>query len=218
MAPGKAQGQTVMRMDRENLNAVTADVSSGRFMRIFFLTFWIPYIIFISALPAWPENSGIDLLKQKMVEIHTMDNTIEKKHGQIVDIHGHLDRLLKKLTAEIQAQKDNRPFVGLQDPAAHPRVGFNVQLIRRLNAILSVLQKRIEYFREGRQRLAFLSRQAQDDVMIMQTVSRMTVDRLISKIDRTLAEYQVSSRAPVIDGSRLQMESHEKTFEGLMLN
>ena len=182
------------------------------------LIFWVPIFICLFASPVRPYDSSVGRLKEKMVEIHNMDNTIRKKYEQIVAMTHKLENMSDELAGEILVEKEKRRLSNYSAAVENPRIAFNLQLLRRLNGTLSVLNHRIDYFKEGRQRLAFLSRQAEDDVMIMHTVSKMAIDRLIGKIDQTLSEYQAASHAHMIDVDRILMENREETFERLMLN
>ena len=99
-----------------------------------------------------------------------------------------------------------------------PRIRNNIQLLGRLDAVIHLLENKQRYLRESRFRLGFLNRQAEDDLMIMNTVSHMAVDALLTEIDSAVETIEAATKSPLVDLDRLAPESPEEAWRRLLVD
>ena len=161
-------------------------------------------------IQAGPESS--DRLTGKMSEITRMNAEIRAHHNQARDLRRQMVGIMEALSQEIHRKRTEREIVIFEEGRRIPRIKYNLDLIGRLRAAIVLIDRKIDYLQQGLDRLDFLSRHVQDDVMLLKAVSHVTVDALIGEIDRALTEYRSAANESLIDTRRLVPESPDKIW------
>ena len=128
-------------------------------------------------------------LQQKMAEINLLQNQLNQRKNNAVEIreklYGHLSILGSEIKT-IAAQKKIETFKGAQ---AHPRVLHNLQLYGEVQSYIDQINQKIRYYQIGLDKLDYLYQCADDDLKIINTLTHLKIEALVTQIDMVIQTY-----------------------------
>ena len=118
-----------------------------------------------------------------------------------------------RLNREIRTERHQRNIDEYTAGIQIPLIRYNLELIGTIEALISLLDKKIDYLHDGRNKLAHFNRQIQDDVQILNTVGTMNTDTLMDRIDLTLEAYAAATGNRLIDAGNLPVEDRQVIWD-----
>ncbi len=170
---------------------------------------WVFFLAILYPGGAVANNTNIERLNAKSAEIEQMKETVQTRYRQTLDIREQLGEMLGNFEEEIRHELTQRKISGFTKAMGVSRIHYNLELIRKLRAYMVLLDKKIIYFQEGRQKLDFFTRQVQDDMMILNTVNHMAIDALIDRIEQALNQYASAVGDDLMDAGAIAPEDLE---------
>lgn len=161
-------------------------------------------------------NPKENILRQKMTEILSMRGRITEKRAQAIEIHEHLKGQLAEIKDEIKSEQKRLKTGSFQKAISFPRIDYNLKLVQRLRAYISMLSDKIVYFQIGNDMLEFLYEHADDDLRIVQILNDMKVEKLMARIDQVLQEYLTATNNDPVDVQNVVPGKSEKTWNEIM--
>lgn len=134
-------------------------------------------------------DSKADILREKIEQILSLREQISKKQMQAIEIRENLKEQVSKLRAEMIDDQKLLRIMSYEEAAHSPRIYYDLMLVLQLRAYISKLDEKIEALESGNAKLGFLYLQADDDLMIVETLNHMTIEKLLAQIDKALREY-----------------------------
>lgn len=153
------------------------------------------------------------LLQQRIADIQDLQGRMADIRQQALVLQGTLQDRAKEYAGEIRQARQARGLKSFKQAIGVYRVRCNLKLVQQISAYLAAVSERIEFFEEGRERIDFMHRQAQDDLKMVQTLSDMEIAEFISRIDRALATYTAAVNSSLFDIETLKQEKLEAIWE-----
>ena len=123
-----------------------------------------------------------------------------------------------ELKEEIKGKKRKLRIASWQEAIHNPRVGYNIKLIQKILVYISRLNEKIQYLGIASEELAFLYQQAEDDLKVLETLSDMKIEKLMSQINQTTHKYQPDANALSIDVNGIVLSSPEEVWNSIILS
>jgi chromosome segregation ATPase len=155
-------------------------------------------------------------LNRKISEISALQNRLSDRIAVALKTRDQLQNQIAELAKEINRIRDHRQIKSYHAAVKHPRINYNIELIRTLRVYIDRLNARLRYFRNGNETLTFLHQQVIDDLQLIQTLNDMEVDRLIHKINYVLDEYIPEIKNHLITVENIQGDSSEKIWDAII--
>lgn len=174
---------------------------------------WVfPIVLAVCCVaPVFADESAIFRLNEKLSEIDRMHAALTTSLARAAEIRTRLDAITASLVEEIRREKHAQ----LSDLPRHPRIRNNLELIRSIRAFAALLDEKIANLELGMDQLNFYANRIRDDVRLLEAVDHMTVDSLVTAIDRLLGEYETVSDGRLIDAANLKTEPVEMIWSRL---
>ena len=134
------------------------------------------------------------------------------KIDQGIEMRIFLQKRLKELQNEIEAEWNRIVFDPSEVPLENLRINYNLNLIQHLQAYIDRLDERIAYFQAGNERLKFYLQQIQDDIAIINTLKDMEIEYLIDGVDRVLHEFTPEVKKKIFDVFDINLKPIDKVW------
>lgn len=177
----------------------------------------IPALLVLSILsnPAAASNRKTAALDQKIIEISALQVRIIDKIDQGIEMRIFLQKRLKELRNEIRIEQNRFGIYVSQAPLEILRINYNLHLIQYLRAYIDQLDKRIDYFQTGNERLKFYLRQIKDDIAIINTLKDLDIENLIALLDSVLNEFIPETHKPIFDAFDIRLMPIEQIWSDI---
>ena len=137
-------------------------------------------------------------LRRTMADISLLNSQLTQRKDDAVRMHEELASRLKDIRNEVKEQVLG---TGVKDATAAmqiPRIRFDLRLIGEIQAYMNQYARKIRYYRVACDRLSYLYQQADDDLKIVNTLSGMKIDALVSQTEMILSAYFPDAQTLVI--------------------
>lgn len=138
-----------------------------------------------------------------------MHTAVASRLTRAIQIRREFGAMSNRLTTEIQHRKSQLGVQSFSQAKRIPRIKYNVALIGELNALTEQLNEKITYLQGCLHNLEYHRRQTQDDVLLLNTVKDMEVDRQIEQLERALLESEFATTVDLIDMDNLSFDDPE---------
>ena len=156
-------------------------------------------------------------LNRKISEIAALQNSIADRIAIALKTREQLQNQIIELAKEINRVRDHQEIKSYHAAVKHPRIHYNIKLIRMLRAYIDRLNARMRYFRSGNETLTFLHQQVIDDLQLIRTLNDMEVDRLVHKINSVLDEFIPETKNHIFTVENIQGASFEKIWDEIII-
>lgn len=128
-------------------------------------------------------------LQQKMADINLLQNQLNERKSEAIEIREKLYTHLSTLKAEIETVAAKENINEFKTAQNIPRIRYNMRLIAEILSYIDQFNQKIRYFQIGQDKLEYLYQQADDDLKIINTLTNLKIEALVSQIDVIVFEY-----------------------------
>ena len=157
-------------------------------------------------------------LNRKMSEISALQRNLTDKITLAAEKRNQLEQNALELKNEINAQREQFKIASYQAAIQNPRIDYNLKLIQLLIGYIARLNEKIQYFKNGQETLTFYFQRAEDDLLMIRTLSDLETDKLISQINEILDEYIPETGRPMFDVNDIPLKDTEKIWNEIFKN
>lgn len=178
------------------------------------------FVLMTLSLTILPSASGslkTVTLEKKINEISILRAQIIDKIDQAVEMRFHLERRLAELTNEIHLEQLRAEIYSPRAALQNLRIRYNLSLIQTLQAYINLLNERIDYFRNGKERLKFLVDQINDDMAVIDILKDMEIENLIDRINLVLDEYIPETQKQIFNATHIRVRPIEYVWESISI-
>jgi len=151
-------------------------------------------------------------LNRKIAEISSLQQGLSQKISLVMQKQEQLEQKVDELEKEIHHEKEQMQIESYLKAIRNPRIEFNLKLIQLLLGYITGLTEKISYFQNGYQTLDFFRQQAQDDLLMIQTLNDMEIVNLIAQINSAFDEFIPELSRPVFDTNEIPLKDTEKIW------
>jgi hypothetical protein len=155
-------------------------------------------------------------LNRKMAEISSLQQSLSQKISLVMQKQEQLKQKVDALEKEIKQEKEQFQIESYLKAIRNPRIEFNLNLIQLLYGYITGLTDKISYFQNGYQTLDFFRQQAQDDLLMIETLNDMEIDKLIAQINSVLDEFIPELGKPIFDTNDIPSKNTEKIWNEII--
>ncbi len=177
-------------------------------MSLALLLWWV----FILAAPA-SANPKLSELERKIADLSLLEEQLAHRITQIQGIRGALIEQRNMLTSEVNLLVKNHQIKSLQQAQEQMRVRNNIELLRTVLTYGDELDAKILFYQNGRERLAYLSRLAEDDMRMISALNDLKIDALTTQISLIVNRYLPEAHAIQIDPQRVTLLSAQQVWD-----
>ncbi len=158
-------------------------------------------------------NSKIDLLQQKIADLQLLDNELEHQISLASELKSKLVERSRTIEQELLDLNRLLKLRSFQEVLQKPRFSYDLKLLKILYAYIDALEKKIDFYQVGRDKVAFLLQLAEDDVRMLATLNDLRIDALTTQISLIINKYLSEAHAIVIAPDDLQPYSARAIWE-----
>lgn len=166
--------------------------------------------------PNYASEQKTTELNRKMAEISSLQQGLSKKIALVMQKQKQLRQKVDELEKEIKLEKAQLQTESYLKAIRNPRIEFNLKLIQLLFGYITGLTDKISHFQNGYETLDFFQQQAQDDLLMIQTLNDMEIDELIAQINSVLDEFIPELDKPVFDTNDIPSKDTEKIWNEII--
>ncbi len=180
---------------------------------VFGKTILVITILSLLSLPAASGGLKTSALQQKVDEISILRVTIIDKIDQAVEMRRQLEKQLAELRLEIRSEQIAAEIYSYSAAQQNLRIRNNLRLIQILQAYITLLNERIDYFQNNNERLKFLIDQINDDLAIIDILKDMDIKNLIDHINVVLDEIIPETQKQIFNAAHIRVQPTEHVWE-----
>ena len=173
-------------------------------------------VLVLTALPSSvvANNSG-EMLRRTMADIALLNSQIIQRMAEADEIRAALSAKRQEIEAEAWREVNDKGIKTQAEALKNPRVFHDLMLIAEIKAYIHRYTLKIGYYRVAADRLSYLYQEADDDLKIVNTLSGMKIDALISQSEKVLDGYLPDAQTIIIQPGALTIEAPENIWETL---
>lgn len=157
-------------------------------------------------------DSG-EQLRRTMADISLLNSQLDQRKDDAARMREALATRLKEIRSEVRERVQE---TGVKDAAGAmqiPRIRFDLRLMAEIQAYMDQYARKIRYYRVACDRLSYLYQQADDDLKIVNTLSGMKIDALVSQTEMILSAYLPDAQTLVIHPADMVTAPPEAVWE-----
>jgi hypothetical protein len=176
---------------------------------------WLAMILlcFAMPVPAAMANPKLSELERKIADLTLLQEQLEHRIQQAQNIRGALAEQQNMLTAEINLLSKTLQIKTFQQAQQNSRVRYNVELLRTIWTYADELDAKVFFYQNGRDRLTYLSRLAEDDIRMIAALNDLKIDALTTQISLLINRYLPEAHVIQIDPQRVALISAQQAWE-----
>jgi DnaJ-domain-containing protein 1 len=176
-------------------------------------------LLVLMALPstAAADSKG-EQLRRTMADIALLNSQMEQRKAEAAGIRDALSARLGEIKTEAWREVGEKGLKTEADVLGNPRILYDLMLMADIQAYTSRYTQKIGYYRLACDRLSYLYQQADDDLKIINTLSDLKIDALISQVEKVLNGYLPDAQTIVLQPGTLAVAPPEKVWESLKKN
>jgi hypothetical protein len=160
-------------------------------------------------------NEEGEQLRRTMAEIALLNSQMAQRKADAVGIREALSARLEDIKTEALQVLREKKITTPADALESPRVFYDLLLMAEIEAYIGRFAQKIGYYRVACDRLSYLYQQADDDLKIVNTLSELKIDALVTQTGKILDDYLPEAQTLVIEPATLNMEAPEKILARL---
>ena len=173
-------------------------------------------IYLLPCSPGYTNEYKTAELNRKMAEMSSLQQSLSEKISLAMHKRLQLDRKMAQLENEIKAETEPLQKASYPNAIQHPRIKFNLQLMKSLLGYRTKLTEKIDYFQIGYQTLDFYRQQVQDDLLMIKTLNDMEIDKLIARINSLLDEFLPELSQPLFNAKDIDSSDTETIWNEMI--
>ncbi len=174
-------------------------------------------VCLLVALPAVVGATGNgEQLRRTMAEISLLNGQLAQRKVDATGIREELTDRLAAIKAETWRHGRSKNIQSESVALKNPRILYNLKLIAEIQAYIERYTQKIGYYRVACDRLSYLYLQADDDLKIVNTLSGMKIEALISQAEKILDAYLPDAQTLIIQPGTLTVDPPEKVWSTLI--
>lgn len=174
------------------------------------LLLWCAFIILAAPASANPKLSE---LERKIADLTLLQEQLAHRITQIQGIRGALIEQRNMLTSEVNLLVKNHQIKSWQQAQEQMRLRNNIELLRTVLTYGDELDAKILFYQNGRERLAYLSRLAEDDMRMISALNDLKIDALTTQISLIINRYLPEAHVIQIDPQRVTLLSAQQVWD-----
>jgi len=167
---------------------------------------------FMGAAPA-SANPKLSELERKIADLSLLQEQLAHRITQIQGIRGALIEQRNMLTSEVNLLVKNHQIKSLQQAQEQMRLRNNIELLRTVLTYGDELDAKILFYQNGRERLAYLSRLAEDDMRMISALNDLKIDALTTQISLIVNRYLPEAHVIQIEPQRVTLLSAQQVWD-----
>ncbi|MFZ1985102.1 MAG: hypothetical protein WAU91_11855 [Desulfatitalea sp.] len=164
-------------------------------------------------IPAAMANPKLSELERKIADLTLLQEQLEHRIQQTQGIRGALSEQQNLLTSEITHLSKSLQIKTFQQAQQNSRVRYNVELLRTILTYADELDAKVLFYQNGRDRLTYLSRLAEDDIRMIAALNDLKIDALTTQISLLINRYLPEAHVIQIDPQRVTLISAQQAWE-----
>ena len=161
-------------------------------------------------------NSKTSTLRGKMAEISSLRHKVIERKVQATKLCEQLKQKIRELEKEIKRERRNSQISSFQEAIRNPRIDYNIKLIQKTLSYVSGLKEKIQFFSIASEELTFLYQLAQDELMILETLNDMKIEKVMDQMDEISGKYQSEASRLVIESDGIVLNPPEEIWESII--
>ena len=170
------------------------------------------WCIFMWAAPVLA-NPKLSELERKIADLSLLQEQLAHRITQIQGIRGALIEQQNMLTSEVNLLVKNHQIKSWQQAQEQMRLRYNIELLRTVLTYGDELDAKILFYQNGRERLAYLSRLAEDDMRMISALNDLKIDALTTQISLIINRYLPEAHVIQIDPQRVTLFSAQQVWD-----
>jgi len=162
-------------------------------------------------------NENGDQLRRTMADISLLNGQLAQRKADAAHMREELASRLKAIKLEIREKVRETGVENVNEAMQNPRIRFDLRLMAEIQAYMDQYARKIRYYRVACDRLSYLYQQADDDLKIVNTLSGMKIDALVSQTEMILSAYLPDAQTLVIHPADMVVESPETVWGTLYI-
>jgi hypothetical protein len=154
-------------------------------------------------------------LRRMMADIALLNNQLAQRKADAASIRDALTVQIEALKSETWRLWRDGEIKSDEQALENPRIRYNLMLMAEIQAYIERYAQKMDYYRVACNRLSYLYQQADDDLKIVNTLSGMKIDALISQTQKILDAYLPASQTLVVHPETLIIDTPEATLRKL---
>jgi hypothetical protein len=154
-------------------------------------------------------------LRRMMADIALLNNQLAQRKADAAGIRDALTVQIKALKSETWRLWRDGEIKSDKQALENPRIRYNLMLMAEIQAYIKRYAQKMDYYRVASNRLSYLYQQADDDLKIVNTLSGMKIDALISQTQKILDAYLPDAQTLVVHPETLTIDTPEATLRKL---
>jgi hypothetical protein len=176
---------------------------------------WV-IILLVATLPSTvAARAKAEQLRRTMADIALLNSQMAHRKAEAAGIRDALAVRLDEIKTEALREVREKGLKTEADVLANPRVRFDLMLMADVQAYTGRYGQKIGYYRVACDRLSYLYQQADDDLKIINTLSDLKIDALISQVEKVLDSYLPDAQTIVLNPGTLKIDPPEKIWKAL---
>jgi hypothetical protein len=160
-------------------------------------------------------DNNDEKLRQTLADISLLNSQLAQRRADAEGIREALSARLEEIKKEAWREVREKGIKTDADALKNPRLSYDMMLMAEIQAYIHRYTQKIGYYRVACDRLSYLYQQADDDLKIVNTLSGMKIDALISQAEKILDGYLPDAQTLVIQPDTLTIEAPEKIWKTL---
>jgi hypothetical protein len=160
------------------------------------------------------EKSG--QLRRAMADLSLLNNQLQERKAEAEKIRGALYSQLKLIQTEARNEIRKANIEDKNEALQKPRIFYDLMLIAEIQAYLERYKKKIGFYRVACDRLSYLYQRADDDLKIVNTLSGMKVEALVSQANLLNEAYLSEAQTILIRPELIAPQPPADVWEKLM--
>jgi len=170
-----------------------------------------------ATLPA-SANIKIDELNQKIADIALLHQQLVDRSEQVTAIRSALLNQKNSLTAEISILAKSLKITNYSDAQNQLRIRYNLKLLRSITAYLDELDIKSLFYQNGRNKMKYLQKLAEDDVKMISTINDLKIEALVTQISLVVNHYLPQAHVIQIDNDHIIKPTAKTIWQEIMAN
>jgi len=161
-------------------------------------------------------DSNIDELNHKIADIALLKDQLGDRKRQT---EAALEAILKQqnqLLAETHLLIKSLHIKSFQDAQQHLRLRYDMELLGTIVSYRQAFETKIRFYQNGRDKLNYLQKLAEDDTKMITTLSDFRIDALATQISLVINQYLEEAHSIQINPQNIEMISSQGIWNGIV--
>jgi hypothetical protein len=155
-------------------------------------------------------------LRQTMADLSLLNSQLLERKTEAESIRADLSVKLMEIKKEARKEIHSARIRNKTEALQHPRILYDLMLMAEIQAYMDRYKKKIGYYRVACDRIGYLYQRADDDLKIVNTLSGMKVEALVSQASQLNKTYLKEAQTIVIKPDLIVIEPPERIWEDLV--